>query len=75
MDFTDVQFVPNTSVENLGANGAGITTLMNIAYGSLTRLDTTNSPRNEPDFATPYLYNYINKQAKSVQQSRGLGYK
>ncbi|KAJ5864811.1 uncharacterized protein N7529_006727 [Penicillium soppii] len=46
------------SVQDLGANGAGITTLMNIG--------------NEPDFATPYLYNYINKQAKSVDQSRRL---
>lgn len=32
-------------------------------------------PRNEPDFATPYLYNYINKQAKSVMQSRQLAIK
>jgi adhesin HecA-like repeat protein len=28
--------------------------------------------RNEPDFATPYLYNYIKKQFKSVQTSRTL---
>jgi len=28
--------------------------------------------RNEPDFATPYHYNYINKQWKSVNQSRSL---
>ncbi|KAF4222888.1 hypothetical protein CNMCM8980_006619 [Aspergillus fumigatiaffinis] len=55
----DTMFKPNLSVQNLGANGAGITTLMNIG--------------NEPDFATPYLYNYINKQAKSVQMSRSLG--
>lgn len=34
---------------------------------------TLTSDRNEPDFATPYLYNYINKQAKSVQMSRSLG--
>lgn len=27
---------------------------------------------NEPDFATPYLYNYLNKQWKSVNQSRQL---
>lgn len=27
---------------------------------------------NEPDFATPYHYNYINKQYKSVNQSRAL---
>ncbi|GAB1208799.1 hypothetical protein APSETT445_007561 [Aspergillus pseudonomiae] len=47
------------SVQDLGPNGAGITTLINIG--------------NEPDFATPYLYNYINKQAKSVQRSRSLG--
>lgn len=32
----------------------------------------TDTNRNEPDFATPYLYNYINKQAKSVMQSRSL---
>ena len=28
--------------------------------------------RNEPDFATPYHYNYLNKQYKSVNQSRLL---
>ncbi|KAL5359780.1 glycosyl hydrolase family 92-domain-containing protein [Aspergillus floccosus] len=56
----DLMFKPNMSVQDLDANGAGITTLMNIG--------------NEPDFATPYLYNYINKQAKSVQMSRSLGY-
>jgi putative alpha-1,2-mannosidase len=49
---------PNTSQQNLGANGAGIDTIMNIG--------------NEPDFATPYLYNYLNKQWKSVQHSRAL---
>ncbi|KAJ5692453.1 hypothetical protein N7462_001876 [Penicillium macrosclerotiorum] len=54
----DLMFIPNTSVQDLGANGAGITTLINIG--------------NEPDFATPYLYNYVNKQAKSVLQSRSL---
>jgi len=27
---------------------------------------------NEPDFATPYEYNYINKQYKSVQHARSL---
>ncbi|GFF50725.1 uncharacterized glycosidase Rv0584 [Aspergillus udagawae] len=58
-DRLDTMFKPNLSVQDLGANGAGITTLMNIG--------------NEPDFATPYLYNYINKQAKSVQMSRSLG--
>ncbi|KAL3463002.1 glycosyl hydrolase family 92-domain-containing protein [Aspergillus heterothallicus] len=56
----DLMFKPNTSVQQLGPNGAGITTLMNIG--------------NEPDFATPYLYNYINKQCKSVQRSRELAY-
>ncbi|OGM45813.1 glycosyl hydrolase [Aspergillus bombycis] len=56
----DLMFKPNMSVQDLGSNGAGITTLINIG--------------NEPDFATPYLYNYINKQAKSVQKSRSLGY-
>ncbi|KAL2003273.1 hypothetical protein VTN02DRAFT_4483 [Thermoascus thermophilus] len=56
----DLMFKPNMSRQSLGANGAGITTLMNIG--------------NEPDFATPYLYNYINKQAKSVQRSRSLAY-
>ncbi|KAF2689176.1 glycoside hydrolase family 92 protein [Lentithecium fluviatile CBS 122367] len=54
----DYIFKPNTSQTNLGANGLGITTIMNIG--------------NEPDFATPYLYNYINKQWKSVNQSRAL---
>ncbi|EME46957.1 glycoside hydrolase family 92 protein [Dothistroma septosporum NZE10] len=54
----DYIFQPNTSEQDLGANGAGITTLMNIG--------------NEPDFATPYEYHYLNKQAKSVQQSRSL---
>lgn len=34
--------------------------------------DGTTSLRNEPDFATPYEYNYINKQYKSVNQSRSL---
>lgn len=54
----DYIFMPNTSQQNLGANGAGIDTIMNIG--------------NEPDFATPYLYNYLNKQFKSVQRSRAL---
>ncbi|KAH8898598.1 glycosyl hydrolase [Thozetella sp. PMI_491] len=51
-------FQPNTSEQNLFGNGAGITSIMNIG--------------NEPDFATPYLYNYVNKQYKSVNQSRIL---
>ncbi|KAK8111759.1 family 92 glycoside hydrolase [Apiospora kogelbergensis] len=51
-------FQPNTSEQDLSANGAAITTIMNIG--------------NEPDFATPYLYNYLNKQWKSVNQSRQL---
>ncbi|KAF2754356.1 glycosyl hydrolase [Pseudovirgaria hyperparasitica] len=55
----DYIFEPNSSQANLGANGAGINTIMNIG--------------NEPDFATPYLYNYINKQYKSVERSRYLG--
>ncbi|KAM0820208.1 putative Glycosyl hydrolase [Seiridium cardinale] len=54
----DYIFQPNTSEQDLSANGAGITTIMNIG--------------NEPDFATPYLYNYLNKQFKSVNQSRAL---
>ncbi|KAK3680163.1 hypothetical protein LTR78_000540 [Recurvomyces mirabilis] len=54
----DYIFMPNTSEQNLGANGGGITTLMNIG--------------NEPDFATPYEYNYISKQYKSVQRAREL---
>ncbi|KAK7911464.1 glycoside hydrolase family 92 protein [Apiospora marii] len=54
----DYIFQPNTSEQNLAENGAGITTIMNIG--------------NEPDFATPYLYNYLNKQSKSVHQSRQL---
>jgi putative alpha-1,2-mannosidase len=32
----------------------------------------TDMYRNEPDFQTPYLYNYINKQWKSVKRSRAL---
>ncbi|KAI0123432.1 glycosyl hydrolase [Xylariales sp. AK1849] len=54
----DYIFQPNTSEQDLSANGVGITTIMNIG--------------NEPDFATPYLYNYLNKQYKSVNQSRIL---
>ncbi|KAL4796892.1 glycosyl hydrolase family 92-domain-containing protein [Aspergillus venezuelensis] len=56
----DLMFKPNTSVQELGPNGAGITTLMNIG--------------NEPDFATPYLYHYLNKQYKSVQRTRELSF-
>jgi putative alpha-1,2-mannosidase len=54
----DYIFQPNTSGVDLGVNGYGITTINNVA--------------NEPDFGTPYLYNYINKQWKSVQRSRQL---
>ncbi|KAM0722627.1 hypothetical protein Q7P37_002068 [Cladosporium fusiforme] len=54
----DYIFLPNTSQQDLGANGAAITTIMNIG--------------NEPDFATMYEYHYLNKQAKSVQRSRAL---
>ncbi|KAK5137294.1 hypothetical protein LTR08_000264 [Meristemomyces frigidus] len=54
----DYIHLPDTSEQNLGANGAAITSIMNIG--------------NEPDFATPYLYNYINKQYKSVQHARDL---
>lgn len=54
----DYIFQPNTSEQDLSANGAGITSIMNIG--------------NEPDFATPYEYHYLNKQAKSVQKSREL---
>ncbi|KAI1825750.1 glycoside hydrolase family 92 protein [Xylaria intraflava] len=54
----DYIFLPNTSQADLGANNAGINTLMNIG--------------DEPDFATPYHYNYINRQYKSVNQSRAL---
>ncbi|KAF2774055.1 glycosyl hydrolase [Teratosphaeria nubilosa] len=54
----DYIFQPGTAEQSLGDNGAGITTIMNIG--------------NEPDFATPYEYNYINKQYKSVAQSRAL---
>nr|OQO29523.1 hypothetical protein B0A51_02615 [Rachicladosporium sp. CCFEE 5018] len=54
----DYIFQPNTSQQNLGANGAAINTIMNIG--------------NEPDFATPYEYHYINKQAKSVERTRQL---
>ncbi|KAF2117322.1 glycosyl hydrolase family 92-domain-containing protein [Lophiotrema nucula] len=54
----DYIFQPNTSGVDLGVNGLGITTINNVA--------------NEPDFGTPYLYNYLNKQWKSVQRSRQL---
>lgn len=52
----DYIFQPNTSQQDLGANGAGISSIMNIG--------------NEPGFATPYEYHYLNKQAKSVNQTR-----
>lgn len=54
----DYIFKPGTSQQDLRENGAGITTIMNIG--------------NEPDFATPYEYHYLNKQAKSVRQTRQL---
>jgi putative alpha-1,2-mannosidase len=54
----DYVFQPNTSGVDLGANGLGITTINNVA--------------NEPDFQTPYLYHYLNKQWKSVERSRQL---
>jgi predicted alpha-1,2-mannosidase len=54
----DYVFQPNTSGVDLGVNGLGITTINNVA--------------NEPDFQTPYLYNYLNKQYKSVERSRQL---
>ncbi|ORY64820.1 glycosyl hydrolase [Pseudomassariella vexata] len=54
----DYIFQPNSSQQDLSSNGASITSIMNIG--------------NEPDFATPYLYNYLNKQHKSVNQSRAL---
>ncbi|KAF1998529.1 glycoside hydrolase family 92 protein [Amniculicola lignicola CBS 123094] len=54
----DYVFQPNTSGVDLGVNGLGITTINNVA--------------NEPDFGTPYLYNYLNKQYKSVERSRQL---
>ncbi|KAI0204399.1 glycoside hydrolase family 92 protein [Astrocystis sublimbata] len=54
----DYIFLPNTGQQDLGVNGVAITTIIN--------------PGNEPDFATPYHYNYINKQHKSVNQSRAL---
>ncbi|KAH5104655.1 hypothetical protein HBH72_063640 [Parastagonospora nodorum] len=54
----DYIFQPNTSGVDLGVNGLGITTINNVA--------------NEPDFQTPYLYNYISKQFKSVERSRQL---
>lgn len=54
----DYIFTPNTSGVDLGVNGLGITTINNVA--------------NEPDFQNPYLYNYINKQFKSVERGRQL---
>jgi putative alpha-1,2-mannosidase len=35
-------------------------------------MSANDGRRNEPDFQTPYLYHYINKQWKSVQASRAL---
>lgn len=76
----DYIFLANTSEANLGSNGVGITTIMNIGYtcpfqpthpNRCVESDHT-ARRNEPDFATPYEYHYLNKQAKSVQQSRSL---
>ena len=55
----------------LSTLGASVNTLLLYLYSGLR---TNERRRNEPDFATPYLYNYINKQAKSVQMSRNLGY-
>ncbi|KAL9112028.1 MAG: hypothetical protein Q9227_003648 [Pyrenula ochraceoflavens] len=49
---------PNTSQQDLGANGADITTIMNIG--------------NEPDFMTPYLYHYIGQSYKSIMRTRQL---
>jgi putative alpha-1,2-mannosidase len=54
----DYIFQPNNAQQDSGANGAGITSIMNIG--------------DEPDFVTPYGYHYLNKQAKSVQRSRDL---
>jgi putative alpha-1,2-mannosidase len=54
----DYIFQPNTSGVDLGVNGLGITTINNVA--------------NEPDFQTPYLYHYLNKQWKTVERSRQL---
>ncbi|KAL5113351.1 hypothetical protein ACEQ8H_008779 [Pleosporales sp. CAS-2024a] len=54
----DYVFEPKTSGVDLGVNGLGITTIHNVA--------------NEPDFHTPYLYHYLNKQWKSVERSRQL---
>lgn len=65
------------SVQNLGVNDAGITTFIKIGQALLKivhcfRAFANSEARNEPDFTTPYLYNYINKQAKSVKRSRSL---
>lgn len=38
----------------------------------LLLIDCSMFPSNEPDFATPYLYHYLNKQYKSVNQTRAL---
>ncbi|KAF2169680.1 glycoside hydrolase family 92 protein [Zasmidium cellare ATCC 36951] len=55
----DTMFLPNPpGLANLGVNGAGIDTIMNIG--------------NEPDFAVPYLYHYLNASWKSVHAARNL---
>jgi predicted alpha-1,2-mannosidase len=38
--------------------------------GSATFNNTIMNPSNEPDFATPYLYNFAGRQDLSVQRSR-----
>lgn len=49
----------------------GKSTSQELSFLEKHKILTSNS-RNEPDFATPYLYNYLNKQYKSVNQSRAL---
>jgi predicted alpha-1,2-mannosidase len=54
--------------------------LINLGFGNdtffkrlTTLLDPVHhifEPGNEPDFGTPYLFNFINRQAESVKQAR-----
>lgn len=54
----DYALTPNTSEQDLGENGDGITTIINLG--------------NEPSFQSPYLYHFLNKQYKSVNATRIL---
>jgi hypothetical protein len=64
------------SVQNLGVKCAGINTFINIGQALLkvTVLELLLKVKlgMSPTLQHPYLYNYINKQAKSIERSRSL---